>query len=75
MTKRPTDAEVPSAMMDKAHKKLLSARVSLKAGFYNDASSRAYYAAYHAVCAALALKGLDFSSHGKTLGEFNRIYT
>lgn len=74
LTRRPADADVTSAMMDKAHKKLASARISLEAGFYDDASSRAYYAAYHAVCASLALKGLAFSSHGKTLGEFNRAY-
>jgi uncharacterized protein (UPF0332 family) len=39
---------------------------------YDDAVSRAYYAVFHALSAALLSKGLSFSSHGQVIGAFNR---
>lgn len=66
------DREVLMDMMAKADQKLVSARTSLDAGHYDDAASRAYYGAFHALSAVLAQKGLSFSSHGQTLGAFNR---
>lgn len=59
-------------MLEKAREKLASARVSLDAGYFDDAVSRAYYAVFHAVSAALGAKGLAYSSHGQTIGAFNR---
>jgi len=39
---------------------------------YDDAVSRAYYAVFHSLTAALLSKGLSFSSHGQVIGAFNR---
>lgn len=39
-----------------------------------DASSRAYYAAFHAVSAALLSKGETYSSHAQVLGRFNKTF-
>jgi len=62
------------AIISKANSKLLSARESFSAGFMDDASSRAYYAAFHAVAAVLFDAGTSFSSHKQTIGAFNRDY-
>ena len=61
-----------AGLIQVAERKLASARHSLAGGFYDDAASRAYYSAFHAISAALAAKGLAFSSHSQTLGAFNR---
>jgi uncharacterized protein (UPF0332 family) len=60
------------AIMAKAEEKLAAAERELTAGFAGEASSRAYYAVFHAITAALAMKGLSFSSHQQTIGAFNR---
>lgn len=39
---------------------------------FDDAVSRAYYAVFHAMNAALISRGLSFSSHAQTIGVFNR---
>jgi uncharacterized protein (UPF0332 family) len=59
-------------MLAKAGQKLAAAERDLAVEFYGDASSRAYYATFHAISAVLATKGLSFSSHGQTIGAFNR---
>ena len=64
--------DVLKAMLRKAREKLASARKNLDSGFYGDVASRAYYAAFHAISAVLADRGLTFSSHAQTLGAFNR---
>lgn len=64
--------EVIKAMLNKADEKLRSAVRDYEDGFYGDASSRAYYAAFHAISAALSFHGFTFSSHAQTLGAFNR---
>jgi uncharacterized protein (UPF0332 family) len=53
---------------------LLSAENSIETGYYKTANNRAYYAAYHAIRSLLALDDRDFSSHGQTLGYFNKTY-
>jgi len=60
------------AIMAKAEEKLASAERELAAGFPGEASSRAYYAAFHAITAVLATRGLSFFSHTQTIGAFNR---
>jgi uncharacterized protein (UPF0332 family) len=55
-----------------ADEKLRAARVLLAADAAGDAASRAYYAAFHAVSAALLSLGQTYSSHGQVLGAFNR---
>lgn len=64
--------EVLKAMLNKADEKLAVAKKDFELGFYGDTASRAYYAAFHAVSAVLAEKGLSFSSHAQLLGAFNR---
>lgn len=56
----------------RAGEKLISARRDLEDKFCGDAASRAYYAAFHAITAVLAARGLTFSSHAQALGAFNR---
>jgi uncharacterized protein (UPF0332 family) len=60
------------AMLKKAQQKPAAARKDIEFGFFGEASSRAYYAAFHAVSAVLARNGLAFSSHAQTLAAFNR---
>ena len=68
---RTVSSEVLKGMMAQAKRKLAAARRELKAGYPDEAVSRAYYAAYHAISAVLASRGCAFSSHAQTLGGFN----
>lgn len=68
---QPSDVQ---ALLNKAHSKLKTARLDFGGTQYDDASSRAYYAAFSAVSALLLSKGLAFSSHGQVIGAFNREY-
>ena len=61
-----------AALLAKADSKLKTARIDFANGRYDDAVSRAYYAAFHAMSAALLAKGLAFSSHGQVIGAFSR---
>ena len=61
-----------SLVLDMAEDKLKSAQILLSAGQWRDAASRAYYCAFHAASAVLLSRGLSFSSHGQTIGAFNR---
>ena len=72
MSQQKASHEALRAMLKKANEKLAVATKDLEAGFFGDAASRAYYAAFHAVTAVLAERNLAFSSHAKTLGAFNR---
>jgi len=60
------------AAFDKAEKKLNSAKILLDHREWEDAASRAYYAAFHAISAVLRSKDLSFSSHSRTIGAFNK---
>lgn len=64
--------EVLAQMLALADEKLAAANANLNGGWYRDANSRAYYGAFHAVSAVLALKGLVYRSHAQTIGAFNR---
>jgi uncharacterized protein (UPF0332 family) len=59
-------------MLAKASRKLAAARRDLDAEDWEDAVSRGYYAAFHAITAVLHERGLSFSSHAQTLGAFNK---
>jgi len=61
-----------AGLLAHARAKLDAARVLLEARAPGDAASRAYYAAFHAVSAALLARGQAFSSHAQVLGAFNR---
>lgn len=72
MSAEPVSLDALRGMMAKARQKLAAAEREHAAGFSGEAVSRAYYAVFHAVSAALAAKRLSFSSHGQVLGAFNR---
>ncbi|NOZ23834.1 MAG: HEPN domain-containing protein [Planctomycetes bacterium] len=72
MRKNTASAEILRAILAKAQEKLSAAEREFAAGFFGEASSRAYYAVFHALTAALAAKGLSFSSHAQVIGAFNR---
>jgi uncharacterized protein (UPF0332 family) len=61
-----------TALLALADEKLRAAGLLSAGGAWGDASSRAYYAAFHAVSAALLSRGETYSRHGQVLGAFNR---
>lgn len=62
------------AMLALAEEKLRAAELLLEGGAWADAASRAYYAAFHAVSAALLSRGQAYSSHAQVLGSFNKTF-
>ena len=54
-----------AAMLALAEEKLRAARLLLEGEAWGDASSRAYYAAFHAVSAALLSQDETYSSHAQ----------
>jgi uncharacterized protein (UPF0332 family) len=63
-----------TALLTLADEKLRAAGLLVAGGAWGDASSRAYYAAFHAVSAALLSRGETYSRHGQVLGAFNRAF-
>ena len=61
-----------NGMLVKARSKLRAAHVLLESGSWSDAGSRAYYAVFHAISAALLSIGESYSSHAQVIGMFNR---
>lgn len=66
------DINVIKAMFSKSREKLETAQIDFDNGRHNDSVSRSYYAVFHAISAVLLSKGLHFSSHGQTIGAFNK---
>jgi uncharacterized protein (UPF0332 family) len=60
------------AVMAKARTSLVLAKEHHTKGLSDEAASRAYYAVFHAVQAALLTKGLAFSKHSGVKEGFNR---
>ena len=60
------------AALSTAKEKLSSAKVLLQTKHFADATSRAYYCAFHSISAVLLSKCLIYSSHGQAIGAFNR---
>jgi uncharacterized protein (UPF0332 family) len=60
------------AVLAQAEEKLRVARLLLDGHAWGDASSRAYYAAFHAVSALLLSRGETYSSHAQVIGRFNK---
>lgn len=60
------------ALLALADEKLRAAHLLVEGGAWGDASSRAYYAAFHAVSVALLSRDKTYSRHGQVLGAFNR---
>ena len=63
-----------TALLALADEKLRAAGLLIVGGAWGDASSRAYYAAFHAVSAALLSRGETYSRHSQVLGAFNRAF-
>jgi uncharacterized protein (UPF0332 family) len=59
-------------MITKGQEKLATAKLLLDNSKWDDAASRAYYAAFHAVSAVLFQHDLQFKSHGQVIGAFNK---
>jgi uncharacterized protein (UPF0332 family) len=59
-------------MLEKGRRSAKSAVQHLKHKDFDFASSRAYYAVFHYMQAALYLRGLTFSKHSAVIAEFNR---
>ena len=66
------DISVIKAILFKSREKLETAQIDFDNGRYNDSVSRSYYAVFHAISAVLLSKGLHFSTHGQTIGAFNK---
>lgn len=66
------DINVIKAILFKSREKLETAQIDFDNKRYNDSVSRSYYAVFHAISAVLLSKGLHFSSHGQTIGAFNK---
>lgn len=60
------------AVLRKAAEKRHVAEMLVTNGAWDDAVSRAYYAAFHAVSALHLSQGNSFSSHAQSIGRFNR---
>lgn len=59
-----------TAYLEKAKEKLKTALSLLNDGAYDDAVSRAYYAAFHAATAVLQTEGLEADTHRGLLNLF-----
>ena len=64
-------AEV-AAHMERACQSAEAARTLCDAGLFDDAASRAYYAAFHAATAVLMARGLTFRKHGAIIGAVHK---
>jgi len=60
------------ALLATAAAKLRAADLLIAEGLPDDAASRAYYAAFHAVSALHLAEGNAFSSHAQLIGRFNK---
>ena len=69
-------SEAAKALMAKARESLASAKADLEAGRLNGASSRAYYAMFHAARAALEMRGMATGGqrHGTIISRFGRTF-
>ncbi len=61
-------------LIQKADRSLAAAQRNYDAGDYDFASSRAYYAAYYAISAALLSEKVTSSKHSGNISEFNRLF-
>jgi len=60
------------SILGKASAKPEAARILLGADAWDDAASRAYYAAFHAVSAVHLSRDNTYSSHAQLIGRFNK---
>ena len=60
--------------IDQTRETINVAKLCFENGHYKDAINRAYYAAFYAVKAVLALDNIDFKRHKDVVATFNRDY-
>jgi uncharacterized protein (UPF0332 family) len=60
--------------LENADEDLETATENMKAGRYRAANNRAYYSIFHGIRAVLALDGVDFKTHSRLIGYFNKNY-
>ena len=63
-----------AALLTLADEKLRAASLLVVGGAWGDASSREYYAAFHAISAALLSRDETYARHAQVLGAFNRAF-
>ena len=66
-------SDLIAALLDRARRELAVVRTLSEAGFYEQADSRAYYAAFYAAEAALFSLGETRSKHAGVLSAFGRM--
>jgi uncharacterized protein (UPF0332 family) len=70
---QPTDVQDQiHKILEKARTELALARLALENEFFDGASSRAYYAVFHAIKALLLSRQLSVSKHSAVLSAFHR---
>ena len=74
MTRDPEQQEQLRSMLNKAARSLNAARRHHMDKDYDFAASRAYYAAFYAIEAALLSAGVTCSTHSGTLAEFSKVF-
>jgi uncharacterized protein len=57
--------------LERAEQALRAGRALLDLGLHADAVSRAYYGAFHALCALLVSRGVEAKTHGGAVHLFN----
>ena len=60
--------------LERSQEDLQCAEKLFNDGHFRAANNRAYYAIFHAIRAALALKSVDSSKHSGVISEFRKIY-
>ncbi len=65
-------AEEVLAHEERSKQALVAARTLCDVGLFDDAASRAYYAAFHAASAVLMERGLTFKKHGAVIAAVNK---
>ena len=69
------EKQILSALrLEKAEENLAAARSLISSGSYRIATTRTYYAIFHAMRAVLALDGIDRKHHSAIIAEFRRLY-
>lgn len=60
--------------LERAYEDLQSAEELFSEGHYRGANNRAYYAIFHSMRSALALKSVDSAKHSGVIAEFRRLF-
>lgn len=70
----PQQVDYAKYRLERSQEDLQCAEKLFDDGHFRTANNRAYYAIFHAIRAALALKSVDSSKHSGVISEFRKIY-